>query len=595
MVRPFMSLAGKCALIVSTILVLALALQPWWLAPTLGGYLTRQSGRMVHFDSMQIGLNTRLQPVLKARGVRIENASWADTRQPLAVIGEARAEFAWSSLFKRPRLIARLTLRDADLDLERQADGLRNWRLHRPDNRGPGHYRIQSLDAQRSNIRFFNEAYHLDVRVRASPNLATAVNAGAAPDLAMPNRLDFSGFLLSIPFSGTAAAGELLTFYDTGKPFELRGQLMAAGATLAVAGQAADVLSARKVDADVAFTGTSLAPFARLIGLRGQAPRRFSLHTQLKGGDQDYAANNFSLRFGASDLAGNGRYAHANKASLLQATLHSDVLDLADLAWLAGSGAKPDLATPTGDYFGRPPPLQMDIAYDIRRLRAADIAALQSLHLRATENGDLRAATEFDLGLADGHALGHLDIDQSKAPRRLAAAMTWTGLRLEALLPLQTDKRRVSGVLHGKAQLNSIGNTLSALTKALSGSLSMSLADGRIPSLINAEISLQGGKILRNLIGGGQVIPITCANLVVGVREGSGSIRRLVLDTELSRTTGTGTIDLTGKTLDLVISSEPKQHAWLVLDKAIHLHGPWQKPQRSLIARVQPSEVSCKN
>jgi uncharacterized protein involved in outer membrane biogenesis len=50
-------------------------------------------------------------------------------------------------------IISRLVLVDAEVDLERQADGQRNWRLTQPEYRGPGKVRVLVLEAYRSRIR----------------------------------------------------------------------------------------------------------------------------------------------------------------------------------------------------------------------------------------------------------------------------------------------------------------------------------------------------------------------------------------------------------------------------------------------------------
>ncbi len=62
----------------------------------------------------------------------------------MASVGEVTFVFkSLGTLFDDRSLVALLELKDADVDLERQADGLRNWRLNNPENRGPGKYLIQ--------------------------------------------------------------------------------------------------------------------------------------------------------------------------------------------------------------------------------------------------------------------------------------------------------------------------------------------------------------------------------------------------------------------------------------------------------------------
>lgn len=534
--------------------------------------------------------------MLKARGVYIENAPWADKRQPLAVIDAASIEFTWGSLFKTPRVISRLVLHDAEIDLERQADGLSNWRLRQPQDRGPGLYLIQTLEAHSSNIRFANEGLALDVRFKTSPIEVPAAWDGSSSEETLPSHVDFDGSFHDIPFRGAATTEDVVTFYDTGRLFRLQGELKAGGATLNLAGQFADVLSAVTVDADAVVMGTTLAPFAKFIGRRSAEPRSFSLDGHVKGSAEDYAGKGIRLHIGASDVSGDGRYARDERKTVIRSVLRSNLMDLDDVAWLAGPGAKSDAETShSSNHFAERAPLQLDISYEARHLHMARVAALQSLSLRATTRGDVLALPKFDLGLADGHAKGWLELDQSRKPRKVSGTVAWEDVHLETLLPAQSGKGRVTGVLRGKARVESAGDTFVALAKALSGSASVSLANGQISSLLDAEIGLQGGKILRNLIGGSKLIPIICATLVVAAEKGHGSIQTLVLDTERERTTGTGTIDLPGEALDLVLTSEAKQPSLLVINKSIRLHGSWLNPARSLIDRAASSEEECKS
>ena len=112
------------------------------------------------------------------------------------------------------------------------------------------------------------------------------------------------------------------------------------------------------------------------------------------------------------------------------------------------------------------------------------------------------------------------------------------------------------------------------------------MTGGTISSLLDAEIGLQGGKIVKSLIAGSEPIPIRCAAMTLDLRNGSGQLRSLVLDTERTRTTGSGRIDLHAQTLDVLLTPESKQGGLFVLDRSIHLHGSLKKPARELVARV---------
>ena len=78
-----------------------LASHPWWLARSLGAYLSQTSGREVHFDRVRIGLDDALTPEVVFDGVRIANAPWADASRPFAVLGRGRVRVRLAAL-RRP-------------------------------------------------------------------------------------------------------------------------------------------------------------------------------------------------------------------------------------------------------------------------------------------------------------------------------------------------------------------------------------------------------------------------------------------------------------------------------------------------------------
>jgi uncharacterized protein involved in outer membrane biogenesis len=128
----------------------------------------------------------------------------------MAVAGEAIFTFSLRSLWEQRPVILRLVLRDADVDMERQADGLRNWRLTHPDDRGPPRVKVLTLEAHRSRIRFLNAAIDFDVVAAGSP----APSAATVPQSTevLSNKIDFNGTYRGAGFAGTALAGAGVEF-----------------------------------------------------------------------------------------------------------------------------------------------------------------------------------------------------------------------------------------------------------------------------------------------------------------------------------------------------------------------------------------------
>ena len=588
---------GRAWLAFLALLLVATATQPLWLGPMMSWQLSGASGRSVAIESMQVGLTSELTPVVRLRGIAIQNAAWADTTKPFAVVGEAVAIVSWRSALQQRPVIERLVLHDGEIDLERQADGLRNWRLRDPENRGPGVYKLLALQAERTSLRFRHDGIELDLVAKATPE----AEPGAGDD-ALPMHIDLAGTWRTLPFTASLATGPVLSFFETGATFPLRGRLDAGGARFDAVGRAGDMFRAPVFDARVTLTGDSLAPFRAFLGPRhdGQAKKAFRVEGRLEAGAGLYALSAARVRIGGSDLAGDLAWARHDRP-MLRATLQGNSVDLADLRWLAGrapvAAARQRIADP-GDENRYLRATDAAVRVDVRKVRAAELPWLRSLAFEAVLTDGMLAVPTFDAGVFQaGRTTGRLGFDLRKRPAALEAEVALRGLRLETLFAAQTEDKRVTGLLHADMRVTASGESADALRDSASGSVRARLTGGSMPGLLDAQIGLQGGRMLRSWIAGSERVAIRCATAALDLRGGAGRVHSLMLDTERTRTTGSGRIDLGAGTIDLVLTPESKQGGLLVLDRSIRLHGPFSKPARELVGRAEvvtgSSAASC--
>lgn len=576
--------AALAVVALTLLLAVAVATQPVWLSPLVSERLTSLSGRSVVLESVWFGIDRELDPVLHVHGVRIANVPWADVDKPFAALGEFTAELTWPTLFAERVIIRRIVLRDGEVDLERLADGLRNWRLSKPEDRGPGRFRVLSLQAERASVRLRHQGIDFVAELSSEPTT----------DAELPVRIEFAGRWRELPFAGSAATGAVLTFIDTATTFPLRGELHAGGAVLQIDGRAGDVFRDPLLDARVSVAGNDLAPFHAFIGQRYAhvARRAFRVEGQVHAADHGLTITAAKARFGSSDMAGELRVERPGDASrqVVHAALRSDLLDSADLRWLAGSrAASPASAAASPEPRGRleaARTIDGEATLEVRELRAGEAPWLHSAKLKATLADGRLALRDLDLGVLQGRATGRIDADLRASPPSAEAEVLMSGLRMESLLHDAPEKHRVTGSLRAQGKLRASGDTAQALLASAAGQVHATMTGGTISSLLDAEIGLQGGKIVKSLIAGSEPIPIRCAAMTLDLRNGSGQLRSLVLDTERTRTTGSGRIDLHAQTLDVLLTPESKQGGLFVLDRSIHLHGSLKKPARELVARV---------
>jgi len=91
---------------------------------------------------------------------------------------------------------------------------------------------------------------------------------------------------------------------------------------------------------------------------------------------------------------------------------------------------------------------------------------------------------------------------------------------------------------------------------------------------------------VRTFLSGNEVLPLPCAAAAIDIAAGKARIRSLVVDSANTRTTGSGSVDLGKRTVDLVLTPTAKKPGLLDMGKSIRLHGPWAKPERALVDRV---------
>lgn len=603
---PRARFAARGLAVFAALVVLALLLQPWWLAPLIGHHLSTSAKREVHFDSMWVTLTASLQPVVHFRGVRIENAPWADPHRPFAALGAATAVFSWLSVREHRPVIELMILRDGEVDFERRSDGLRNWRLSRPDDRGPGRVKVLSIRGENAAVRFLHERLELDLEAKASANRDD--DASAAGSEPMPTRLAVRGSWRSVPFVVDAATSEVLTFAETGRVFRTRGQVTSGGARLDFDGHLGDMVRDPIVDARVALAAPSLAPFAAVLGPRHPEAKAIAVTGELKGEPGRYALAVAKGRLGATDLAGELSWTRGEERDLVRAKLTSESASLADLRSLAGrrpakaverAAAATSAPAPaaagaldaSASTSARARPVDAELSFAARRLHGEGMPWLQGARVDAALADGRLTVSHFDVGVGQGRAVGKANVDTASKPPRGDVEVDVSAIRIESLLPAKAAKSLLSGMLHGRAVLKASGDSADALLASATGTVSALVTAGTISSLLDAKMGLQGGRVVRGILAGAEPMAVRCAAAVLDLERGTVKIRTLVVDTERTRTSGSGTIDLAKDAVDVVLTPEAKQPGLFILDRSIHLHGPLREPRHELVARVAPASA----
>ena len=595
-----MGLKSKILLGVAAALVLLWALFDWnWLRPALERYASAEAGREIRAEHLSVAPGFSLEPTVTLRGLYIQNAPWADTKQPMAIAGEASFTFSLRSVWEDRPVISKIVLKDAQVDMQRTADGLRNWRLINPDYRGPPKITLLSLEAYRTTLRFADRSRDFDIHF-ASSALEPAADS-ALPEKPLTQKLDIKGVYRGAGFNAQALTGAVLTFLGTRQYFPVRGHVIAGKTRLDLDGMAADMFRRPLLDAKVRVAGPALSQLHPFILLRLATSRPYSVEAQVLKTEDKYTFTRLRGKIGETDLAGGTAYDLRNQRDHWRADLKSESANLFDLRSLAGvdypaeplAGAAAKQtdaeANPADRLFPRrafkPEHLRAfdaHISLDAKKLNAPGMPALDSMRFTAVLQDGILQLEPLDFGIAGGHARGRATLDARKLLPSSRAMLELHGLSLERLFPRLPAAARSVGALKGRLQFEGSGESLAAVLGGASGKLEIEAEGGSISNLLDAKLSLNLGKIAGLMLRGDSDIPIRCGAAAFDFHDGHGKARVLLVETEQTRIEGSGGVSLRDETLDLLLMPRPKNPGLLTLGSAIHVRGSFKHPQFTL-------------
>jgi AsmA family protein len=591
---------SKILLGVAAAFALLCVLFDWnWFRPALERYLSAEAGREIRADHLSVALGFSLEPTVTLRGLYIQNAPWADTKQPMAIAAEASFTSSLRSVWEDRSVISRIVLKDAQVDMQTTTDGLRNWRLKNPDYRGPAKVKVLSLEAYRTTLRFADRGRDFDIRFAWSALEPVAVSAQSGKPLT--RKIDIKGVYRGADFNAQALTGDVLTFLETQQYFPVRGHVIAGKTRLEFDGMAADMYRQPLLDAKVRLAGPTLSQLHPFILLRPAVSRPYSVEAQVVKTGDEYRFTRLRGKIGETDLAGDAAHGLRNERAYWRADLKSESANLSDLRSLAGTdypaesmaGAKAkradSLANPPDRLFPRHAfkpdhfrTFDAHIKLDAKKLNAPGMPALDSLGFTAALRDGVLQLEPVDFGIAGGHARGRGTLDARKVPPSSRAALELHDLSLERLFPKLPAPARRIGALEGKLQFEGSGESVAAVLGGASGKLEIELEGGSISNLLDAKLSLNLGKIAGLMLRGDRDIPIRCGMAAFDFRNGYGKSRLLLVETEQTRIEGTGAIYLRDERLDLRLTPRPKNPGLLTLGSAIHVRGSFKHPEFTL-------------
>ncbi|HEU4622496.1 MAG TPA: AsmA family protein, partial [Burkholderiaceae bacterium] len=226
--------------------------------------------------------------------------------------------------------------------------------------------------------------------------------------------------------------------------------------------------------------------------------------------------------------------------------------------------------------------IDADVTLNAKRILRPKALAIDDLSARLTlDEGQLKL-TPLRFGYAGGDITSNIALNARQHPYRVALDTRFSKLRLNELFPTVDWSKNSVGLLGGRLDLTSHGDTVGAMLGGANGKLELVTSGGELSSLLLEAIGLDGAEIIKYLVGRDQRSRLRCGVAVFDVREGRATSEQLVLDTDDTRIDGHGTIDFANETLSLTFDPKPKDVSIAVLRAPLYLAGSFGAPRFSV-------------
>ena len=583
-------------------LCIVLATFDWnWLKGPLARHLSSQSGRAVEIRGPMAG-QFSLRPLVTADDVTIANADWG-SEPVMAHAKRVTVRIDLPSLFRHVVSLPEVTLSDAAVLFERNADGRNNWTFGGSKPLEVGRF---AVDAGR--LTFRDPGRGIDVA-------ATVASAQAGDDGQLTISFDGKGVWEKNDFVAHGIATTPFARDLKDRPYKLDVEARS-GATKGSFSGRFVAAQAGTIDGALTLSGADLSALDAFLPFEFARTPPYRLTANLTHKGSAWSLAELSAKIGNTDLSGSLSIDRKDKRTLVKGDLAANATSYTELRALIGfagdaprtrSGAAAGNAATRTKGSGPQTPATVTAnsagSGDLGRLRLVDaqlalkakrftIGKWRFDNASATievENGVLKIKP-VEATLAGGKVTGALAIDARQKIANATADLTARDVELSTLFPV-LKKHGGAGKASGRSHLTASGTTAAELVAATSGELTMLSAGGTSGSLSSSLADLDLAQASKLLLRGDAASQIRCAASDFAIERGVMRVKTLVVDTDDETIVGRGAIDLPDQRYDLELESQSKTPSLLAYKGPVIVDGSFKHPNvhaksGPLLARV---------
>ena len=555
--------------------------------------VSKATGRQLTINGpldVDLGWITRVS----AGRIQFENAGWSQDPQ-MVEVGLVDLELDLWQLLKRRFVLPTVTVSQANVLLERNAEGSANWDFRAapaltepviPEKRTEFPV-IEKLIIKDGALLFNNQESSARLELRLAHAEAEGFWEG-------PVKFKAEGTYQKQPMTLSLEGGSYQNLRSSSEPYPLQINLHVGKLRATIDGKLTEPLEMKGEDVMLDIQGDDMANLFPLIRLVFPSTPPYRLKGHLKHEAKIWSFSNFSGRVGDSDLSGNIRVDTRPKRHFMKADLVSNLLDFDDLAGFVGG--KP--GTAPGETASEEQKKQAaaekrtdrifpDQRYNLERLRTMDADVrlrakrilapnlpIQHLNAKLSLNDGVLKFEPATFGVANGRVEIYSTFDGSKRTPKVNIDARLRQLDLKQFLGKKSFAQKTLGPIGGRVTLSGTGDSFRELMATTSGNTFLVMSGGEISGLLVELVGLDVAQGLGIVARGDKSIPIRCAVLDLEGKNGQMGVQTLVFDTTDTIVFGEGKIDLREEKVNIVLTPVPKDFSPLSLRSFVRVSGP---------------------
>jgi AsmA family protein len=600
--------------------------------PTLARIISEKTGRhTVIRGNLRVHLWS-FEPSAEIDGLTLGNPTWA--KHPVMFTADQLTlSVSLGRLLRGQVVVPQIEVVHPIIDLERDDQERASWELGTKEGRPQNSSQPAKIPTIR-RLLIQGGKVHVSDSVRKL-ELDGSLNASdVSGDAAGGFDLKCTGSLNAKPFRADLHGGPLINL-DPDHPYELTAHLTAADIKLDALTSFPKPFDLARYSVKFDVSGHDLADVYYLTGLAlpNTPPYRLSADVEHRG--TLFRMDDLKGKLGSSDIEGMVEIETGRKRPKFTAKLHSDALNMVDLAPTLGQPAAPAntlapastssppstspspqgspaaqaaprahaarvaQATHAGQANAMTPPvtpaaqrlfpdadlqvnrvrgMDADVSYQARSVMAPKLP-MKEVRFHLLLNGGVLKLDPLSFVLDSGKFDGYVTIDASKEIPESTIDMGIDEVDLSQFKSAKLKQPPLQGSMSGRLKIHGYGASVHKLAASADGTVSVALPAGQMNDALAELTGIDVVKGLGLLFSQKQPnAAIRCGVIDFQAQKGTLAARSVFIDTTNVLITGRGHVDLDDERLDLSLQGDPKKVRFFRLRSPITLHGTLLHP-----------------